>query len=279
MAIVNYIREHTRFIEYASDEKLSSGERLLWYALMHIFNQRAQGSVWPDDFIRISNERLLSLCPMKFDTMAEARNRLKQRGLIDYMNGEKNKRSPAYRMVYFCPVYSENSDNSGGNMGYNSGGNMGYNSGGNTGYNSGAFLPKQDGDGYTQTNPFGENGDDEEEGLRACADAVDSAWREFYGKPPTPAVKNQLSTRGALQFGFEPDVIRAAIRLAAVKNAESPVDYIDELFRNWSVYHVHTSDDLSRYLFLRDGAAGKRASVRPDEAREELEKMRRAEIC
>ena len=271
MAIVNYIREHTRFIEYASDEKLSSGERLLWYALMHIFNQRAQGSVWPDEFIRISNERLLSLCPMKFDTMAEARNRLKQRGLIDYMNGEKNKRSPAYRMVYFCPVYSEISDNPGGNTGYNPGGN--------TGYNPGGFLPKQDGDGYTKTNPLGENDDDEEEGLRACAAAVDSAWREFYGKPPTPVVKNQLATRGALQFGFEPDVIRAAIRLAAVRNVESPVDYIDELFRNWSAYHVRNSDDLSQYLFLRDAAAGKRAALLPEEARDELEKMQRAEIC
>ena len=53
MPIVNYVREHIRFMEYASDEGLSSSERLLWYALMHVMNQRAQGKVWPDEFIRI----------------------------------------------------------------------------------------------------------------------------------------------------------------------------------------------------------------------------------
>lgn len=105
MPIVNYVREHIRFMEYASDEHLSSSERLVWYALMHIMNQRAQGNIWPDEFIRISNDRLLSFCPMKMDTMAAARNRLKQRGLIDFLNGEKNKKSPAYRMIYFYPQY------------------------------------------------------------------------------------------------------------------------------------------------------------------------------
>ena len=105
MPIVNYVREHIRFMEYATDEKLSGSERLLWYALMHIMNQRAQGNIWPDEFIRISNDRLLAFCPMKIDTMATARNRLKQRGLIDFLNGEKNKKSPAYRMIYFYPQY------------------------------------------------------------------------------------------------------------------------------------------------------------------------------
>lgn len=105
MAIVNYVREHMRFIEYAADEHVTTGERLLWYALMHIFNQRAQGNVWPDEFIRISNDRLLSYAGMKFDTMAEARNRLRQRGLIEFTKGERNKMAPSYRMIYFYPQY------------------------------------------------------------------------------------------------------------------------------------------------------------------------------
>ena len=83
MPIVNYVREHMRFIEYASDEGLSSGERLVWYALMHIINGRAQGSIWPEGFIRIANDRLLALCPMQLGAVIMARNSLKQRGLID----------------------------------------------------------------------------------------------------------------------------------------------------------------------------------------------------
>lgn len=158
MPIVNYVREHIRFMEYASDEHLSSSERLVWYALMHIMNQRAQGNIWPDEFIRISNDRLLSFCPMKMDTMAAARNRLKQRGLIDFLNGEKNKKSPAYRMIYFYPQYvqpeterdgsqdsisnTEKSYYMGGNIGYNFGGNMGGNPGDNPGGNMGDIYNK-----------------------------------------------------------------------------------------------------------------------------------------
>ena len=91
MPIVNYVREHMRFIEYASDEGLSSGERLVWYALMHIINGRAQGSIWPEGFIRIANDRLLALCPMQLGAVIMARNSLKQRGLIDFIPGSRNK--------------------------------------------------------------------------------------------------------------------------------------------------------------------------------------------
>ena len=156
MPIVNYVREHERFIEYAADEHLSTSEHVVWYALMHIMNQRAQGNVWPDEFIRISNDRLLSLCPIGFDTMAAARNSLKQRKLIDYLPGKKNKESPAYRMFYFFPqyiapsseldgeCYPKKTDNIGGNVG----GNIGSNTGGKIGdininyTDNGIHIPK-----------------------------------------------------------------------------------------------------------------------------------------
>lgn len=99
MPIVNYVREHMRFIEYASDEGLSSGERLVWYALMHIINGRAQGSIWPEGFIRIANDRLLALCPMQLGAVIMARNSLKQRGLIDFIPGSRNKRAPATKSI------------------------------------------------------------------------------------------------------------------------------------------------------------------------------------
>lgn len=102
MANVNYVREHIRFMEYAADEGLSCGERLLWYALMHIFNRHARGSDWPEGFVRISNQRLLTYCPMKYDTLARAREALRRRGLIDFEGGERNRKNPAYRLRYLC---------------------------------------------------------------------------------------------------------------------------------------------------------------------------------
>ena len=101
MATVNYVREHIRFMEYAADEGLTSGERLLWFALMHVINRHARGSDWPEDYVRISNARLMAYCPMKYDTLAKAREALRRRGLIDYREGERNRRPPAYRVHYF----------------------------------------------------------------------------------------------------------------------------------------------------------------------------------
>ena len=113
MPIVNYVREHMRFIEYASDEGLSSGERLVWYALMHIINGRAQGNIWPEGFIRIANDRLLALCPMQLGAVIMARNSLKQRGLIDFIPGSRNKR-PRLQNQFLLPRISARFPRQGG---------------------------------------------------------------------------------------------------------------------------------------------------------------------
>ena len=111
MAAVNYIVEHEAFIEYAQDNGLSAAEQLLCYALCHIFNRRAQGGQWPDGFIRVTNKTVLSLLPFTEDTMAAARNRLKQRGVIDYVPGRKKAEVPMYKMIYFSvPAASEPED-------------------------------------------------------------------------------------------------------------------------------------------------------------------------
>ncbi len=104
MARVNYVREHISFMEYAADEELTTGERLLWYALMHIFNRRARGSEWPEGYVRVNNRRLMLYCGMKYDTMSRARQALRRRGLIDYIEGERNRQMPAYRIHYFGEV-------------------------------------------------------------------------------------------------------------------------------------------------------------------------------
>ena len=108
---MNYLREYMRFMEFAADERLTGSERNLWNALMYVFNRHAQGRVWPEGFIRIPNETLYVYGAMKFDTLASARNKLKQRGLIDFIPGKGSEKgaaravNPLYKMVYFCPEY------------------------------------------------------------------------------------------------------------------------------------------------------------------------------
>lgn len=272
MPIVNYVREHIRFMEYATDEHLTSSERLLWYALMHIFNQKAQGKVWPDEFIRISNDRLLTYCPMKYDTIAAARNSLRQRGLIEFTKGEKNKKSPAYRMIYFFPeyvaqdteqdgeCYPKNSEYIGGNMGGNSGGNIGYNMGGNSGGNIGDFnINYTMGNLYRTQRDFEDDDEEDEESSRARARAreeVRAAWKICFGRDATPAILKRLSDQ-AVMCDFEDGVISKAIQTAARKGANSPVDYILKVTSDWKENNVRTAMDADEYAFVFDAYQGK----------------------
>ena len=262
MPIVNYVREHIRFIEYASDEKLSSSERLLWYALMHIMNQRAEGNVWPEDYVRISNERLLSLCPLKFDTMASARNKLKQRGLIEVEPGDKNKKSPAYRMIYFYPFpstptdehddggcYPNNSDNMGDNMGGNMGYNMWDNLGGNMGYNMGDIYINNKQGHIPYANR--EREDDDETNTASIAHArevIRQAWINAFGREPNPSILNELTERGLSTYEMEIDMILEAVKRAGLRGASDPLAYITQLFDDWHRRQIWTMRDLKRYI-------------------------------
>lgn len=264
MPIVNYVREHTRFMEYASDEHLSSSERLLWYALMHIFNQRAQGNVWPDEFIRINNDRLLAYCPVKYDTMAAARNSLKQRGLIEYIQGEKNKKSPSYRMNYFYPQYvapetekdgesyPKKSDYIGGYMGDN----MGCKPGVTRGDTSGTLYINNK-EKYIPNPKDFEEDEDDDEATRAREEEVKIAWKMWFGREATPGVVRDLAWRAGM-MGFEIGVVTEAIRIAAQKDAKSPTDYVVSLLCDWQEEKVRTKADVEKYVALRTVATSNR---------------------
>lgn len=198
MPYVNYIREHVAFIEYASDNGLSGNERLLWYALMHIMNQRAQGANYPDGFIRIANKRLLSYAPMQFDAMAKARNALQQRGLIEFAHGKRNAEMPMYKMNYFsCPAdnpqdtpvpvdnsalsstgYPLKTDNIMGNIGGNMQGKAQGNTPGSVSGNMGDIYNKLNVSPNPDRNPYGFEDENDPDHAVLCARA---RMHEEYG--------------------------------------------------------------------------------------------------
>ena len=264
MPIVNYIREHRRFIQYASDEKLTANERLLWYALMEIMNQRADGCVWPGEFIRVSNDRVLTLCPMGFDTMAKARNGLKQRGLIDFRPGNKNKENPAYRINYFepedYPKISDNiPDNMRGNMRGNTGGkgwdNMEDNPGGNMGDHT---QTKTKNNIYTKREMDEE--DDVVVGLpRGRGDEQDpipdrqertgrirEGFRRAFGRVPYPAELNRLVVNG-WRMGFTADMVCLAAMEAAKHGARNPVELTLHILGEWQEAEVRQPHQIEQY--------------------------------
>lgn len=290
MAIVNYVREHVRFIEYAADEKISASERLLWYALMHIANQRAQGNVWPDEFIRVNNDRLLTLCPMKLDTLAKARNGLKQRGLIDFLPGEKNRKSPAYKVNYFYPQPMESASLRDGEqikmdldppgypkksdyMGVYPGDYMGGNTGGYMGDNPGDYsinlnikgIPKQ------------ESGvdDDDDAASRARERAVSAAILDGFGRKGTPEEIRQISA-AAGRMGFDAEIAAETVRIAAGEGARSVCAYVLYLFNEWRYQDIRTAEELTEYRVMSDAARGKNTLFSASE--EEIEEARERRI-
>ncbi len=281
MPIFNYVREHRRFIRYASDNKLTPSERLLWYALIEIINEESESNVWTDEFIRISNGRLLMLCdPMGIDTMVRARNGLKQRGLIEFRPGNKNKENPAYRVKLFYPdgytqnadknecytqnennkseCYTQNASNMGGNTGGNVGGNTGGNMGGNIPPNMGNIYINQN-KRYTETETRRDPDDDDEEDdtvIRAREDEIIAAFTRNFGRIPYPAELNRLAWAGRA-MKFMPIMIARAIEIAAGEGAVKPVDYVLTILGEWDREHVRQPHQVEGYQWDEDIRRGK----------------------
>lgn len=289
---VNYVREHERFIEYAADERIPANVQLLWYALMHIFNQRAEGNEWPDGFIRITNDRLFTYLPIKWDAMAKARNALKQMGRIDFRNGNRNKAAPEYRIIPFYPsCYPFRTDNTGGNEGGNRGGNEWGNRGGNTGdININV--------NETYTNPIRETDedDDDDDVIRAGAgeeedpitdraerrDGIRGAFRRAFGRSPYPGEVERLVVM-SWRMGFTVSMVSLALEKAAGAGAGSPVDYCAEILDEWRREEVRTPEQADEHYVehleenRKGGLYGSGDPVEDHRRRQEARERRRQE--
>ena len=106
MCKINFVSEFREFMRYAMQNGLSARERNLWIALFYLANDRARYNEqtgdydWPDDFFLVANSELNLHSTLDKRGIDTVRNTLKQRGLIDFKPGERNKRQPAYKMHY-----------------------------------------------------------------------------------------------------------------------------------------------------------------------------------
>lgn len=265
---VNYVREINAFHRYANDNYLNSGERLLWFGLMDYINSRvANGAEWPGEYVSIPNKGLLSHVPFGEDALIDARNRLKQRGLLEYIPGKKNKEAPKYKIHYFeakvstsyqqdfGDCYPENQGNVPGKLPGKLGGNVPGKLGGNLPGNMPGKLthinpnvnPDRNPDVYTH-----DDDDEAEERARTVArEAVDSAFREHFGRSATVAEANRIALV-FVNLGMEIDVLREAVRTAAQNGARVPAMYVLRLLEEWSREYIRTASDLDDYRVMRD---------------------------
>lgn len=96
------------------------------------------------------------------------------------------------------------------------------------------------------------NDDEDEEATRArVREEVRSAWTQNFGRQPTPAIADGLVQR-VLMLGFEDGVITKAIEKAAIKNANSPYDYICTMILDWYHQKIKNPSDVDEYAYLWD---------------------------
>lgn len=268
---VNYVREINAFNRFANDNYLSSGERLLWFGLMDYVNLHfASGAEWPGEFISVPNKSLLSHVPFGEDALIDARNRLKQRGLLDYIPGKKNKEAPKYKIHYFAAsqlstgyqqdstFYPEKTGNIPGNIG----GNMPGNIGGNVPGNMPGKPTNINLNVYSNVNPnvnpnvCEEDDVEEEENARArVREAVDKAFRQNYGRSATIAEANRLALV-FVHLGMDIEVLYEAVKTAAQNGARNPAPYVLRLLNEWSAEYIQTVSDLDDYRTMHDMHVG-----------------------
>ncbi len=254
---VNYVREINAFHRYANVNFLGSSERLLWFGLMDYINLHyASGSEWPGDFISIPNKGILSHVPFGEDTLTEARSRLKQRGLIEYLPGKKNKEAPKYRIHYFSMElstgyqqnvgtdYPEKTGNVPGNMPGNVPGNVP----GSHPYINLNVTPRNPKPNVT---PDDEEEEAEERAREEAVAVIDSAFRESYGRSATIAEANILALRYCRSGMTEPEVLREAVREAAQHGAKNPAIYARRILSDWDGDYIRTVQDLNEWQVLK----------------------------
>lgn len=90
---MNYIKELNAFYDWLEINSLSTSEIALWHALMHINNK----SGWTEEFT-VATSVLCVKTGLADRTIRDARNKLKQKGRIDFRSRKGNK-SAIYKMI------------------------------------------------------------------------------------------------------------------------------------------------------------------------------------
>lgn len=127
MSQVNWGVQRNLWMEYAKRNKLTSHERVLYDAIVHVANMWSQRSInheWPDGFFTVSNSEAEDYSGLNERAIRDTRNRLKQRGLIDFRAGDGKKSNPKYQLHYLrvigCEIVPDSvPDNVGDSVGDN----------------------------------------------------------------------------------------------------------------------------------------------------------------
>ncbi len=249
MSKVNFVSEFNMFMRYARDNSLSLRERMLWIALFYVANDRAtyneqtQEYEWPDGYIQVSNNELNLYCCLDKRAVETLRNTLKQRGLIDFIAGQKNKRNPAYKINYLSV-----------NVGYKIVPNPPPNNAPNDDPNTPPFYKYNIESGINAgiKHAFSddeEDGDDPADLVYArVRERVQKAYQHNFGALPT-TTELDLMTR-CIEASYLGEVATEVINTTASASPRNRLAYLREVCNTWAYEWIRTEADLIEYMTL-----------------------------
>ena len=273
-------------MRYAADNGLSGPERELWRVLLDLFNERADGNRWPDGFLRLPNKLVLAWLSYGEDTLAKARNRLAQRGLIEFVRGNRREDLPMYRMVWltvprqstpaevdplFCPTfYPKISGKTAGKTWDPSYDDI---DGTETETWDSVLSEELETEEEEEQQPrarareAAEEAEEESDANRETTGAVKEGFRKFFGRQPHRAEVSRIALAARL-LGFSPEMIRIAIKAAAEHGASAPAMYAVQVLNDLDGWGVYTPEQYSMHvLHYRTGDMEITQQLREAEAR------------
>ncbi len=256
MSQINFVAEFRAIMEACRRDSVPGRTRLLWIALFYLANDRALEDEqtgaweWPDEFFPVNNAELATHCPLEKRALLEARNRLKQMGVIEFKAGDNAMKPAKYRIRYLsCGQWCKNAP-------------QGVPQHVPQGAPQGVPQHVPQGAPYyininkdTEINPRNDDDDDDDDVIRAGAREDDDpitdraergteirkGFQFAFGRAPLPAELERLIS-SSWGMGFLPVMVSLALQRAAGRGAASPVDYALEILDDWKLNEVRTPE-------------------------------------
>lgn len=263
--MMNYVREREAFYDWLTFNHLSPTAQSLWNALFTIYNAKG----WPDGYVKVPDILIRSYMHVSNDALLDARNQLKNKGLLDFVKGDRRASAAAYKLHFFTAqtdVYPEKADKE-ADKGAGKAADKGADKAADNQAGKAADTNKLNANVNVTVNL--NECDDEDDGggegyarARAIAreDAltrsVSQSFKHYFGRSATPAEASKLVRVGTiLEMPF--GLLDRAIEAAAHHGARDPVSYAVTLLKDWDFEEIRTPDELDEYQCFKDMSEGR----------------------
>ena len=266
MSQINFVAEFRAIMEACRRDSVPGRTRLLWIALFYLANDRAREDEqtgaweWPDDFFPVNNAELATHCPLEKRAMLEARNRLKQMGVIDFKAGDNAMKPAKYRIKYLsvCQRYKNVPQGvpqqvpQGVPQQAPQSAPQGVPCYININRDKGINPERYEDDDVDVVDSRAGAREDDDQDEDPITDRVErgaeirKGFKFAFGRMPLPAELERLII-GSWRMGFMPVMVSLALQKAAGYGAGSAVDYTLEILEDWRRNEVRTPEQADEY--------------------------------